>query len=131
MPTDRVVLTEKAIIDRILAKYPMMFRNAVGYGIACAPDCVSRVKTGFIIRGGSPVRFGLFKGSADMIGWRPVVITPDMVGQTVAVFQSIEVKTEHDRLSDEQRAWNRAVLRDGGIAEVWHAEEILPKESIV
>ena len=129
------MLTEKSIIDAILREHQMMFRNAVGYGIACAPDSITRVKTGFIIRGGSPVHFGLYKGSADMIGWEPVVITPDMVGTTLAVFQSIEVKTEGDRLSKEQRAWNRAVLRDGGICEVWHAKggiiEKLPRESIV
>jgi hypothetical protein len=42
---------------------------------------------------GRPVSFGLCKGSADLIGYRTITITPDMVGQQVAVFLSIEVKT--------------------------------------
>ena len=43
-----------------------------------------------------------------------------MVGQTVAIFQSIELKTERDKLRPDQRKWNRALIRDGAIAEVWH-----------
>jgi hypothetical protein len=45
-------------------------------------------------RTGRPVQFGLARGSADLIGLRTVTITPDMVGQQVAVFTSIEVKTQ-------------------------------------
>jgi len=77
----------------------------------------------------------LFPGSSDMIGYKPTIITPDMVGQTIAIFQGIEVKTEHDRLSEEQRKWNRALLRDGAIAEVWHYNghniEILKGDRII
>jgi ribosomal protein S19 len=42
-----------------------------------------------------PVQFGLCKGSADLIGWKRVTVTPEMVGSTVAVFTSIEVKTRN------------------------------------
>jgi hypothetical protein len=35
---------------------------------------------------GRPVSFGLCKGSADLIGYRSITITPEMVGQQVAVF---------------------------------------------
>jgi hypothetical protein len=38
---------------------------------------------------GRPVQFGLCKGSADLIGYRTITITPDMVGQQVAVFASL------------------------------------------
>jgi hypothetical protein len=50
-------------------------------------------------RTGRPVQFGLARGSADLIGWRTITITPEMVGQRVAIFTSIEVKTESGRLS--------------------------------
>jgi hypothetical protein len=65
---------------------------------------------------GRPVQFGLAKGSADLIGWTTRTITPDMVGQTVAVFTSIEVKSQSGRLRPEQRQWLEAVQAAGGIA---------------
>jgi hypothetical protein len=67
---------------------------------------------------GRPVSFGLARGSADLIGWRTVTITPDMVGQQVAVFTSIEVKTATGRLRPEQQQWLDAVQAAGGIAGV-------------
>ena len=81
-----------------------IFRNQVGQ----LPDP----------RTGRPVQFGLARGSADLIGWRTVVITPEMVGQRVAVFTSIEVKTPTGRLTPQQRHWLSAVMAAGGIAGV-------------
>lgn len=72
---------------------------------------------------GRPVSFGLAKGSADLIGWRTVTITPEMVGQQVAVFTSIEVKTATGRLTPEQRQWLAAVETAGGIAGVARSVE--------
>lgn len=74
-------------------------------------------------RQGRPVTFGLAKGSADLIGWRTITITPDMVGQTVAVFTSLEVKAERGRVSPEQRQWLEAVQAAGGIAGVVRSVE--------
>lgn len=64
------------------------------------------------------VRYGLCTGSADLIGWQSVVITPAMVGQRFARFVSIEVKTPSGRLSPEQETWQAAVQKAGGIAVV-------------
>ena len=72
---------------------------------------------------GRPVSFGLCKGSADLIGWRTVTITPEMVGQQVAVFTSIEVKTATGRLRPEQQQWLDAVQSAGGIAGVARSVE--------
>jgi hypothetical protein len=69
-------------------------------------------------RQGRPVQFGLAKGSADLIGWTTRTITPDMVGQRIAVFTSIEVKAPTGRVSPEQQAWLAAVQAAGGIAGV-------------
>ena len=63
------------------------------------------------------------KGSADLIGWSSVTITADMVGQTVAVFTSIEVKSATGRLRPEQRQWLEAVQAAGGIAGVARSVE--------
>jgi hypothetical protein len=81
-----------------------LFRNQVGQ----LPDP----------RTGRPVQFGLARGSADLIGWRTVTITPDMVGQQIAVFTSIEVKTPTGRVRPEQQAWLAAVQGSGGIAGI-------------
>jgi len=72
---------------------------------------------------GRPVSFGLCKGSADLIGWRTVTITPEMVGQQVAVFTSIEVKTPAGRVKLEQQQWLDAVQAAGGIAGVARSVE--------
>jgi len=69
------------------------------------------------------VQFGLARGSADLIGWRSVVVTPDMVGQRIAVFTSIEVKTATGRLRPEQQAWLGVVQGAGGIAGVARSVE--------
>lgn len=72
---------------------------------------------------GRPVSFGLCKGSADLIGYRSITITPDMVGQQVAVFTSIEVKTPTGRIRPEQQAWMDTVQAAGGIAGVARSVE--------
>ena len=72
---------------------------------------------------GRPVSFGLCKGSADLIGYRTITITPDMVGQQVAVFASIEVKAPTGRIRPEQQAWLETVQAAGGIAGVARSVE--------
>jgi hypothetical protein len=69
-------------------------------------------------RTGRLVQFGLARGSADLIGWRTIVVTPEMVGQRVAVFTSLEIKTPAGRLAPAQRHWLNAVEGAGGIAGV-------------
>ncbi len=69
-------------------------------------------------RTGRPVQFGLARGSADLIGWRIITITPGMVGSQVAVFTSIEVKTPTGRVRPEQYAWLNTVQGAGGIAGI-------------
>ena len=81
-----------------------LFRNQVGQ----LPDP----------RTGRPVQFGLARGSADLIGWRTITVTPDMVGSRLAVFTSIEVKTPTGRLTPAQSAWLGVVRGAGGIAGV-------------
>ena len=67
---------------------------------------------------GRPVQFGLCKGSADLIGWTTRTVTPEMVGQKIAVFTSIEVKSTSGRVKPEQQAWMQAVAAAGGIAGI-------------
>src|SRR5690348_14183966 len=40
------------------------------------------------------VTFGLEVGSSDLIGYQTITVTPDMLGQQLAVFLAVEVKRE-------------------------------------
>jgi hypothetical protein len=107
--TDAVANAETELQQRIrlaLGTRPdiRLFRNQVGQ----LPDP----------RTGRPVQFGLARGSADLIGWRTITITPDMVGQRLAVFTSLEIKTTTGRLTPAQHNWLGAVLAAGGVAGV-------------
>jgi hypothetical protein len=64
------------------------------------------------------IRFGLFPGSGDLIGWVSRTITPEMVGQKMAQFVSIENKTSTGRVAKNQSRWCEAVMRDGGISVI-------------
>lgn len=79
---------------------------------------------------GRPVRFGLANESpalnaalksSDLIGWRSLTVTPDMIGQRLAVFLSREVKApgwvyRGDPRERAQRAWIDLVNAAGGDA---------------
>jgi len=52
-------------------------------------------------------------GWPDLCGWTSVTITPDMVGQTVAVFTGEEVKAT-GKLSEEQNKFKEIITRMGG-----------------
>lgn len=69
---------------------------------------------------GRVVRFGLHPGCPDLIGWRSVTITPDMVGRQVAIFAGVEVKAPGGKhpVTPEQRAFINAITSAGGLAGV-------------
>jgi hypothetical protein len=75
---------------------------------------------------GVPVRYGLCPGSSDLIGWRELVITPEMVGQKVAQFVAVEVKTPTGKATAQQMQFLQAVERAGGVAVVVRGEGALP-----
>lgn len=89
---------------------------------------------------GIPVRFGLANDSAamnaklksaDWIGWQRVVVTPDMVGRTVALFASVEMKEAGWRYSGKgrevaQMSWAQLVSASGGVALMVSGEGELP-----
>lgn len=64
---------------------------------------------------GSWVQFGLCVGSADLIGWKSVEVTPQMVGQRVAVFVALETKSLTGPRREAQTNFLRAVNNAGGL----------------
>lgn len=78
---------------------------------------------------GRMVTFGLCPGSSDLIGYRSVTITPDMVGQQVAVFAAVEVKSATGRPTAEQTAFVEHVRAAGGRAGI--ARSVAEAEAIL
>ncbi len=70
------------------------------------------IPLGFATTDGQPL-----VGASDLNGWTPVVITPDMVGHTVAVFTAIETKASSGgKKRDGQVTYIDRATADGAIA---------------
>lgn len=101
-------MRDSSISDRVLLELTaqdwLLWKNPVGS---------ARLDSGQF------VRFGVCNpGGSDLIGLRSVVVTPDMVGQRLAVFAAIESKTKNYNVSRPQRLFLNAISRAGGIAQV-------------
>ncbi len=70
-------------------------------------------------RTGRWVQFGVASpGGSDLIGYRTITITPDMVGQKIAVFTALEIKTATGRATPEQRRFIDHIRGAGGISAI-------------
>jgi len=78
-----------------------LFRNNVG---------------GFRTLDGRFIRTGLCVGSSDLIGWRSVTITPEMVGTKIAQFVGMEAKAGRKNQTKEQKAFADTLTLAGGLA---------------
>ena len=108
----RNALTDKALIFR------------VNVGTAWTGSQVDKLPgKRVLIHDARPFSTGLPAGFSDLFGLVPVVITPDMVGQTVAVFTALEVKTAKGKPTDKQAAFIKAVNDNGGRADVVRSPE--------
>jgi hypothetical protein len=104
-------MSEGATIQRIrleLGRVPglKLFRNNCG----ALPDQTGRI-----------VRYGVASpGGSDLIGFRTVTITPEMVGQRLAVFAACEVKAPGGKhpVTPEQAHFIEVVQAAGGLAGV-------------
>ncbi len=91
-----------------------LYRNNSGGTHVAYKDKSGAIKRRFVRYGVGPTE----GGGGDLIGWTTVTVTPDMVGQKVAVFTSVEIKAGRDRESDAQKKWRSWVLQGGGCAGV-------------
>ncbi len=54
-------------------------------------------------------------GGSDLVGYRIITITPDMIGKQVAIFTAIETKIKGGYKRPEQKLFIDAVNKNGGI----------------
>lgn len=113
-------MTEKNIQTQIMIAASKtgttVFRNNVGNGVL--GQIVRQDGGNFHIIKGRRVQFGLCPGSSDLIGWRTVTVTPDMVNRKIAVFLALEVKTATGKATAEQENFINAVRASGGLAGI-------------
>lgn len=92
-----------------------IFRNNVGLGYQGAIESIKH-PVRVTIKNFRCIKFGLLKGSGDFVGWKTVTVTPEMVGKKIAVFLSVEAKSETGKRSADQITWAENVQNSGGIA---------------
>ena len=94
-------------------------QQQIRLALSRGPVRLWRNNTGTLLdRQGRPVTFGLCKGSSDLIGLRSVTIGPEHVGQRLAVFVAVEVKSARGRTTAEQGAFIEQVTAMCGLAGV-------------
>ncbi len=119
-------MNESPILESLLRKLNRgnirMFRNNVGVAYqGNVKDLGFRKK---LIINSSVIKFGLCPGSSDLIGWKSITITPEMVGQRIAVFTAVEVKRpKKSRASEGQLNFIEQVKQAGGIGLIVKSEE--------
>ena len=70
-------------------------------------------------RNGRWVSFGVFSpGGSDLLGFRPIIVTSEMIGQRIAQFVAIEVKQPGKKPTPEQAHFIETVQKAGGLAGI-------------
>lgn len=109
---------QNRIMMALSAAGRIVFRNNVGLGWSGKVLHKDPVKGTVLLGDARPVKFGLIKGSGDLIGGIPTVITSDMVGKRVLIFASWEVKSGTGKATPDQINFAKAIRHHGGVAEI-------------
>lgn len=102
-----------------------MFRNNVGTG--WTGKSIKTKSGSMLIENPRPLNAGLCVGSSDLIGWTSIEIKPEMIGQKIAVFTALEIKTETGKISKEQKNFIELIHKFGGIASIIRSVDDLKK----
>lgn len=91
----------KAVLYQSSRDGEVLFRNQVGK---------------YRLEDGRYLSSGLCVGSSDLVGWTSKIVTPDMVGKTIAIIKVVECKSTNGRLTSAQLNFLRRVHEAGGDA---------------
>jgi ribosomal protein S19 len=111
-------MKEQSHYNRLCAAHSQrgrLFRNNTGTGYQGKQATIGGQKA---ILNPRLVNFGLCVGSSDLIGWTTVEITPEMIGQKVAIFTAVEVKKKGNKPTAVQLAFLKTVEEQGGIGKI-------------
>ena len=96
----------------------------VNVGVAWTGDVTKNHDGSITIRNPRPFKSGV-PGMSDLIGPSPMIIKPEHVGRTVAIYTAVETKTLKGRLTEPQKNFLCMVRRMGGRAGVARTDEDL------
>lgn len=97
-----------------------LFRN--NCGLAWTGKPIPGGQGTIVLQNARRIRFGLAVGSSDLIGWRSIKVTQDMVGKRMAQFVAVEVKTESGKPTRDQETFLAVVWAAGGHAQIARSE---------
>lgn len=107
-------------IRNALAGHLYLWR--INTGKAWQGNHVERLPLGrVLIHDARPFDTGVPAGFSDLFGVKSVVITPDMVGMTIARGVFGEVKLPEGRVSPKQEAFRTVMRQAGAAADVWRS----------
>lgn len=119
---------ESEILKRVQLKASKLgwrlWRNNIGLAWTGTPYKTADPQT-ILLKNARRIRFGLCPGSSDLIGFRLITITADMVGSIFARFAAREVKTPTGRVDSKQQAFLNMVNEAGGDSNVIRHEDEL------
>lgn len=117
-------MSERALLTNILLRCSRgasrLFR--INAGMAWTGKIVHRTATTLTLENPRPFH-GAPTGFPDLIGWRSIEVTPDMVGQRIAVLAMLEVKAGRTATSEGQAAMLAAAGRAGALAGIVRSED--------
>jgi hypothetical protein len=103
------------------APHARLFRN--NRGVFWAGKLVQNQAGLVVLAQARKVECGLTPGASDLVGLTTITITPDMVGQRLAVFTAGEVKRPGVGVPEHQQKFVDFVRAAGGFADVIRSED--------